>query len=120
MGTLRYAGESYELEDRALFHLQIAISTKLRRRENFFLSWMGPRDMGSGRHTIWVDNGIPLHICFTGSRQPHLNRVWMEQLLDSAADGAGMILGEEPDSLPERAVASGVVTSQPGAPGAGH
>lgn len=96
MGTLRYDGESYELDDRTLFHVQIAISTKLRRGENFFLSWLVPLERGSGRHTIWVDNGVPLHIYYSGSRQPSVNRDWVEALVNSGAHGVGMLVGPEP------------------------
>ena len=95
MGTLQYDGESYEIDDRSLFHLQIAISTKLRRGENFFLTWAMPVERGSGRHTIWIDNGVPLHFYYTGSRQIGLNREWVEALVASAAHGAGMFLGDE-------------------------
>lgn len=96
MGTLSYDGESYEFDDRTLFHLQIAVSTKLRRGENFFLTWQVPPELGSGRHTIWVDNGVPLHIYYTGSRQPVVNREWVEQLVDSGSHAAGMLVGSEP------------------------
>ena len=95
VGTLQYDGESYELDDRALFHLQIAISTKLRRGENFFLTWPVPVERGSGRHTIWIDNGVPLHFFFTGSRPIGLNREWVEALVASGAHGGGMFLGDE-------------------------
>ncbi|MGO4594889.1 hypothetical protein AB4Z18_13830 [Leifsonia sp. 2TAF2] len=98
MGTLEYDGKSYELEDRTLFHLQIAISTKLRRRENFFLTWPVQHEMGSGRHTVWVDNGVPLHFHYTGSRHPTLNREWVEALLDSASQGQGMTVRAEPEA----------------------
>ena len=101
MGTLQYDGDSYDLDDRALFHLQIAISTKLRRGENFFLTWPVPVEQGSGRHTVWIDNGVPIHMYYSGSRQVTLNREWVEALVASAAHGGGMYLGSEAEMAPQ-------------------
>jgi hypothetical protein len=95
VGTLRYDGESYELDDRVLFHMQIAVSTKLRRGENFFLTWPVAAELGSGRHTIWVDNGVPLHIFYSGSKSPALNKDWIEAMIQSGARASGMYLMEE-------------------------
>lgn len=100
MGTLRYDGESYELDDRVLIHLQIAISTKLRRGENFFLTWPVPVELGSGRHSIWVDNGVPLHIYFAGSKVPMLNKDWIEAMIQSASRASGMYVMEESEVRP--------------------
>ncbi len=97
MGTLHYDGDSYDLDDRTLFHLQLAISTKLRRGENFFLTWPVPVEQGSGRHCVWIDNGVPIHIYYSGSRQITVNREWVEALIGSAAHGGGMYIGSEAD-----------------------
>jgi hypothetical protein len=97
VGSLHYDGREFELEDRTLAHLQIVISTKLRRRECFFLTWVQPQERGSGRHTIWVDNGVPMHIFFAGSRLPGINRAWIDEMLVSAGRASGLQLGEEPD-----------------------
>ena len=100
VGTLHYDGREYELDDRVLAHLQVVISTKLRRGENFFLTWIQPQERGSGRHTIWVDNGVPLHIYYNGSRLPAINRDWVEQLMLSAGRATGLQLGDEPEPVP--------------------
>ena len=96
MGFLHYDGEEYDFNDRVLMHLQIVISTKLRRHEDFFLSWTQPPERGSGRHAIWIDNGVPLHFFYTGSRPASINREWLEQLILSAAHASGLLLGDEP------------------------
>jgi hypothetical protein len=96
VGTLFYGGEDFEFDDRVLAHLQIVISTKLRRGENFFFSWTIPLERGSGRHAIWIDNGTPIHFFFTGSRPPAINREWVETLLQSAGRTAGLQLMPEP------------------------
>jgi hypothetical protein len=96
MGILTYDGQDYDLDDRTLTHLQIVISTKLRRSENFFVSWIMPAERGSGRHVIWVDNGVPLHIYFSGSRQSTVNRAWVEEMMLSASRPTGLVIGPEP------------------------
>jgi hypothetical protein len=96
VGILQYDGEEYDFDDRALLHLQIAISAKLRRRENFFLSWTQPIERGSGRHAIWIDNGIPLHFYYNGSRPAAINREWIEVMLTASSKAGGLHLGDEP------------------------
>ncbi len=99
MGTLRYHDEEFSFDDRVLMHLQIVISTKLRRSENFFLTWNVPAGSGSGRHALWIDNAIPLHITFSGSRTPQINREWVESLMLSSVNG-GIHLTDEPSANP--------------------
>ncbi|MDP9026252.1 MAG: hypothetical protein M3N46_01695 [Actinomycetota bacterium] len=96
MGSLHYDGREFELEDRVLAHLQIIISTKLRRKECFFVTWVQPQERGSGRHTIWIDNGVALHIFFGGSRVPSINRVWIDDMMASAGRTTGLLIGDEP------------------------
>lgn len=100
MGTLFYDGDGYELEDRTLVHLQLAISTKLRRRESFFLTWAVPIEQGSGTHTIWVDNGIPIHFSYSGSPPTDVNRAWVEALVVSSGRSFGAYLIPEAE-LPD-------------------
>jgi hypothetical protein len=96
VGVLQYDNEEYDFDDRVLLHLQVVISTKLRRHENFFLSWTQPIERGSGRHAIWIDNGVPLHFFFNGSRAAAINREWLEQLLLGSSHAGGLQLTEEP------------------------
>jgi hypothetical protein len=98
VGTLSYDGENFELDDRVLTHLQIAISTKLRRGENFFLSWQVPVERGSGRHAIWIDNGVPIHFYYSGSRAISINRDWIESMIVSAGRASGLVLIEESEA----------------------
>ncbi|MFM9918924.1 MULTISPECIES: hypothetical protein [Microbacteriaceae] len=95
MGVLYYGDSEFELDDRLLTHLQIVISTKLRRGENFFLSWIQPMERGSGRHAIWIDNGIRIHFFFSGSRPAGVNRAWVESLMLAAGRPSGLQLGDE-------------------------
>lgn len=96
MGILHYGGEEFEFDDRVLAHLQIVISTKLRRREDFFLTWLVPADRGSGRHAVWIDNGVPVHFFYNGSRNAVINREWVESMITGAGRASGLLLTEEP------------------------
>jgi hypothetical protein len=102
VGTLFYDGEEFDFDDRVLTHLQIVISTKLRRREDFFLSWTQPMERGSGRHAIWIDNGVPLHFYYNGSRPASINREWIEALLNAAGMASGLQLMDEPAPRPAK------------------
>jgi hypothetical protein len=96
VGVLRYQNEEFAFDDRMLAHLQIVISTKLRRSENFFLSWAVPVEGGGGRHALWIDNGVPVHITYAGSRAPQINREWIEALILSSATGGVHITDDPP------------------------
>lgn len=96
MGVLRYGGERFEMDDRLLAHLQVVISLKLRRSESFFLSWVASLESGSGRHALWIDTGVPVHMTYFGSRIPSINRQWIEELVAAANSSAGLVLSEEP------------------------
>jgi len=97
VGILFYDGEEFDFDDRALTHLQIVISTKLRRKEDFFLTWKQPAERGSGRHAIWIDNGVPIHFFYEGSRPATVNREWIELLLTSAGRASGLQFTDIPE-----------------------
>jgi len=98
MGTLLYGSPSMEIsfDDRALAHLQIVITAKLRRRESFVFSWNDSVDVGSGRSTIWLDTSSTLFYRFLGSRAPVINREWIDVLMKSANSGGGLFFTAEP------------------------
>ncbi|GAA1002174.1 DUF7882 family protein [Subtercola frigoramans] len=98
MGMLMYGSPSIEFsfDDRALAHLQIVITAKLRRRESFAFSWADSPDIGSGRSSIWLDPSSTLYYRFYGSRVPAINRDWIDVLMDSASSGGGLHLTAEP------------------------
>jgi hypothetical protein len=95
MGSFFYDGTKFELDDRVLAHLQMIIATKLRRNEGFFLSWEIPAADGSGRHVVWVDNGVPIRIRYDGSRPPQINREWAESLAQAANTNNGLVVTDE-------------------------
>jgi hypothetical protein len=99
MGKLIYGPVTYILEDRVLAHLQIVVGIKLRRGENFFVSWQSSSAAGSGRQSVWIDNGM--HLCFhyDGTRIPAVNREWAEAMAASAATSYGLQLTDEKGEL---------------------
>lgn len=98
MGSLIYGSTAIEVqfEDRVLAHLQIVMGAKLRRRESFFFSWFDTPAVGDGRSALWIDASIPLYFKYSGSRQPSLNKAWLEEMTMSAGSNQGLVLGEEP------------------------
>jgi hypothetical protein len=110
VGTLYYgdSGTPIGIEDRALAHVKIAITTKLRRAESFTLSWIHPEDQARGRSTIWLHPSIPLRFVFDSPDAPELSRDWVEELMRSAnSTGGVMLVGEHIDvDTPEHATRS--------------
>jgi hypothetical protein len=99
MGKLIYGSSIYELDDRVLAHLQTVVTMKLRRRENFFVSWRNPAAVGSGRQSVWFDNGIHIAFEYDGSRVPAVNREWVEAMAASAHSNFGLQLTDESGEL---------------------
>lgn len=98
MGRLIYGpqGAEFEFDDRLLAHLRVVIVMKFRRRESFTFSWDLESSVGSGRMCLWLDPSIPLQFRFFGSREPALNRAWVDALASVAASSAGLIPVAEP------------------------
>jgi hypothetical protein len=98
MGKFIYGSPSIavEIDDRILAHLKVVILAKLRRGESFAFSWETPPGEGSGHSSIWLNPAVPLQFEFAGSRDPHLNRTWLEQLVQLANSPAGLRVIPEP------------------------
>jgi hypothetical protein len=99
MGTLFYGTTPYPLDDRLLAHLQVIVSMKLRRGENFFITWRNPTSVGSGRQSLWIDNGLHLAFAYDGSKIPSVNREWIENMSMSAGTNFGLQLTDEQGNL---------------------
>lgn len=101
MGYLIYgAGAEYEIDDRVLAHLKIAIVAKLRLQESFLLNWTHPAAEGGGRVSVWLSPAIPLQFRFSGSKPPELNREWLQALAHSSHGSRGMVLMNEDEVGP--------------------
>lgn len=92
-----------DIEDRTLAHLRIVIMNKLRRAEPFMFD-VEVGD-GSGRRSFWVHPSVPLQFHFYGSRQPRINRAWVEDLMLAASGPNGLSIVPEPteDAAPQTA-----------------
>jgi hypothetical protein len=87
---------SVEFDDRILAHLKVVILAKLRRGESFTFSWDYSSAQGSGHSSIWLHPAIPLQFDFYGKKDPTLNRVWLEELVQLANTPAGLRIIPEP------------------------
>jgi len=97
MGRFIYEGSvKTEIEDRALTHLQLVITAKLRRGEPFGFTWREDASVGGGRTSVWVHAGSSLVYKYHGSRQPSVNRDWIEALAFTANSPGGLYLVPEP------------------------
>lgn len=97
MGKFTYNSHtSATFDDRLLAHLQIVIGAKLRRSEAFFFTWKDDVSLGSGRTSLWIHPGASLTFKFSGSRQPRINRAWIEVLTTAANSPRGLYVISEP------------------------
>lgn len=96
VGRLVYGAmaQSFDIDDRALAHLRIVLSNKMRRAEPFFLHL--PTSDGSGHRSVWIHPAVPMTLHFFGSRTPTINRHWVDALMDDASGPHGLALGPEP------------------------
>ena len=95
MGELRYGNATpVVVDDRTLFHLQVVIGAKLRRRESFYLT-LGSPEEGFARATLWLDPSIPVTFVYEENEPIQLNRQWLEVLSDSANSQHGLRLMPE-------------------------
>jgi hypothetical protein len=99
MGYLLYGlpPEAIEIEDRTLAHVKIVMLAKPRRDESCAFSFEYDLSEGSGRSTVWMHPTIPLQFKFLGSRQPMINRAWLEVLIVAANSVDGLRLIPEPN-----------------------
>jgi hypothetical protein len=98
MGKLLYGTDAIVIgfEDRALAHLHVVISAKLRRGEKFFFSWQDNVNVGSGRSSIWIEQSIPLYFKFSGTKPIAINKAWIEELIAAANSNSGLVFMVEP------------------------
>ncbi|WP_102194670.1 ATP-dependent DNA ligase [Microbacterium aurantiacum] len=100
MGKFIYEGSvKTEIEDRALTHLQLVMTAKLRRGEPFGFTWREDISIGGGRTTVWVHGGSSLVFKYSGSRQPAINRHWVDALAFTSNAPSGLYLVPEPTDV---------------------
>jgi hypothetical protein len=103
MGRFIYdtVANGVDIDDRTLAHLRVVVMNKLRRSEPFMFDVeIGD---GSGRKSFWIHPSVPLQFHFYGSRNPRINRAWVEELMQAASGPSGLSILPEPheESEPE-------------------
>lgn len=110
MGYLHYgdSGQGIEVPDSLLAHLKVVITTKLRRRESFTLSWRHNPGQPHGRSSLWLQESIPLRFVFVSSAPAELQPSVLQEFTRMANSTAGLTvdLAEWADSAAPVAVAS--------------
>lgn len=101
MGRLYYGNgsEPIELPDRALAHLRVLATTKLRRSESFSVALRNTADPLAGRSVIWLHCSIPLRFEFDGAEPEAVDRRLLEELAQSAMATGGITLDIADDAL---------------------
>jgi len=97
VGTIYYGGSAspIHIEDRALAHLKVVITTKLRRGESLMVTWPHPEDQSQGVSAIWLNPAVPLRFEFGNPDQPELSREYLVALANSANAAGGIRLRAE-------------------------
>ncbi|MCK6079990.1 ATP-dependent DNA ligase [Microbacterium sp. EYE_5] len=97
MGKFIYDGTlKVDFDDRALAHLQLVISTKLRRGESFHFTWKDDPSIGDGRTSVWLHPRCTLVFKFYRGERPPLNMAWIEALSSVANSPGGLYIVPEP------------------------
>ena len=94
MGTLRYSKSlpPIALPDRALWHLHIVVTRKLREQQQFALNIISG---ASEPIQVWLDARIPLVITYASSVAATVNERWLKEL-EATFSGSGLTLVAEP------------------------
>jgi len=100
VGTLHYGSPpaSFQIDDRALAHIELVVMAKLRRRENLSFSLVD--EQTSVRQAMWISPVTTLRFSYDGP-MPEINRLWLQELVDTANSSSGLRLVPEPE-LPSR------------------
>lgn len=94
MGTLRYDSSQppISLPDRALEHLHIVVTRKLREHKRFALNIVTD---AAAPVQVWLDARIPIVITYASGVVTSINERWIEQL-EASFSAAGLHLSAEP------------------------
>ncbi|MGL4255690.1 hypothetical protein [Microbacterium sp.] len=96
MGTLHYGAPSvgFPLDDRVLAHLELVITAKLRRQES--LSFAVVDEKTDRRQSVWISPVTPLRFEYDAP-MPEINRLWLQELIDTANSPGGLRVIPEPE-----------------------
>ncbi|GAB2846443.1 hypothetical protein ACFQ0P_04650 [Microbacterium insulae] len=96
MGTLHYGAPSvgFPLDDRVLAHLELVITAKLRRQES--LSFAVVDEATDRRQSVWISPVTALRFEYDAP-MPEINRLWLQELVDTANSPGGLRVVPEPE-----------------------
>ncbi len=97
MGKLHYGASrtSIHMDDRALAHLQVVITTKLRRNEGFLIQWERPHESGSGRGGFWIHPNCDIAYEYEGGREAALDHEELDRMMLAASATSGVRITAE-------------------------
>lgn len=96
MGTLHYGSPAvaFPIEDRTLAHLELVIVAKLRRQES--LAFALTDEKSGQRQAMWLSPASTIRFEYDGP-MPEINRVWLQELVDTANSTTGLKIVPEPE-----------------------
>ena len=94
MGYLYYgdSAAAIDVPDLLLAHLKVVITTKLRRRESFTLSWRHEAGQSPGRSALWLQESIPLRFVFSCPEPAELRSSVLQDFTRLANSTAGLTI----------------------------
>lgn len=94
MGTLYYGDSEngIEMPDVLLAHLKVVITTKLRRRESFTLTWRHDIREPHGRSALWLQESIPLRYVFSSGEADELQPAVLQEFSRLANSTGGLTI----------------------------
>jgi hypothetical protein len=92
MAELAYGAEGTPIymPEHLLAHVKLVVTTKLRRRESFMMSWRHAD--GSGRSSVWLEPSIPPRFTFDSVDEPRIDHAQLARLAAEASSNAGLML----------------------------
>jgi len=98
---LRYgaSGTSISVDDRTLAHLQVVITTKLRRNEGFLLQWGPSPDSVGGRGAAWIHPSSDLVYDYGGDQETALDPAALDTMMSEASGRHGLRITVQENAL---------------------
>jgi hypothetical protein len=107
MGYLYYgdSDDPFELPDTLLAHLKVVITTKLRRRESFTLTWKHVDGAAHHRSALWLQEAIPLRFVFSSAEVTEVQPPVLQEFAQMANSANGLTVDMAEWTEPSRAEA---------------
>ena len=96
MARFRYGEESLRIDDRTMFHLEIAINAVLAVGDSFSFTWREDPSTGRGRTSVWMSRSSSFRIRYDGVELGPINPAWVRVLMVQAGRREGLEILPEP------------------------